>query len=104
MDCILDIREHDLPLGGHVEALESGVFRADIPYRFRLNIPMLQELKKNVERALSHALEHEEKIPLSEVQNLPEVVAEVEEALQKLIDQPVRMEKPVIYHLDVGAM
>ena len=25
-------------VGGHVEAIESGVFRADIPCRFRINI------------------------------------------------------------------
>lgn len=53
---------------------------------------------------MSHALENEEKIPLSEVKNLDEVVGKVQDALQKLIDTPIRSEKPVIYHLDVGAM
>lgn len=28
--------ESETYVGGHVEALESGVFRSDIPYRFRM--------------------------------------------------------------------
>jgi DNA polymerase epsilon subunit 1 len=91
-------------VGGHVEALESGVFRADIPYRFRLDCNMLLELKEKVCHVLKHAIEVEEKIPLSEVLNLDEIVEQIQEALQNLHDTPSRMEKPVIYHLDVGAM
>ncbi|CAO1425761.1 unnamed protein product [Diamesa tonsa] len=91
-------------VGGHVEALESGVFRADIPYRFRLDCDMLMELKEKVKQVLTYSLEVEEKIPLSEVLNFEEVVEQVQEALQKLHDTPSRMETPVIYHLDVGAM
>lgn len=91
-------------VGGHVEALESGVFRADIPYRFRLDCDMLKELKEKVKQVLTYSLEVEEKIPLAEVLNFEEVVEQVQEALQKLHDTPSRMETPVIYHLDVGAM
>lgn len=32
-------------VGGHVEALESGIFKADIPCRFKLNKDILLELK-----------------------------------------------------------
>jgi len=91
-------------VGGHVEALESGVFRADLPYRFRLDCTMLQELKDKVGHVLKHALEVEENIPLSEVINFDEVVKEIQASLQSLHDTPVRVETPVIYHLDVGAM
>lgn len=91
-------------VGGHVEALESGVFRADLPYRFRLDCDMLAKLKSEVRHVLKHALEVEEGIPLSAVQNLDAVVAQIQDALQVLHDNPIRMEKPVIYHLDVGAM
>lgn len=91
-------------VGGHVEALESGVFRADIPYRFRLDCGMLKELKDKVGHVLKHALEVEENIPLAEVKNFDEVVKEIQAALQNLHDTPNRVEKPVIYHLDVGAM
>ena len=91
-------------VGGHVEALESGVFRADLPYRFRLDCEMLVKLKSEVYHVLKHALEVEENIPLSEVLNLDEVVKEIEKSLQALHDSPIRSETPAIFHLDVGAM
>jgi DNA polymerase epsilon subunit 1 len=91
-------------VGGHVEALESGVFRADLPYRFRLDCDMLVKLKSEVRHVMKHALEVEENIPLSEVTNLEEVVKQIEDALQALHDTPSRTEKPAIFHLDVGAM
>lgn len=51
-----------------------------------------------------HAIEEEEKIPLSAVTNFESVVAKIKEKLCDLRDNPCRMEKPIIYHLDVGAM
>lgn len=51
-----------------------------------------------------YALEVEEKIPLTEILNLDEVVSQIQDTLQKLLDNPNRSEKPSIYHLDVGAM
>jgi DNA polymerase epsilon subunit 1 len=91
-------------VGGHVEALESGVFRADLPYRFRLDCDMLMKLKSEVRHVLKHSLEVEENIPLAEVTNLDEVVKKIEETLQILHDTPIRQETPAIFHLDVGAM
>jgi len=32
-------------VGGHVEAIESGVFRADIACRFKLDVEALEQLK-----------------------------------------------------------
>jgi DNA polymerase epsilon subunit 1 len=55
-----------------------------------------------VEHALSHAVEQEEKIPLSMVTNFSEVVADIKHKLSLLRDNPQRTEKPIIYHLDVG--
>lgn len=49
-------------VGGHVEALESGVFRANIPCRFRLMPQAFQSLIDGVERTLKHAIEEEEKV------------------------------------------
>lgn len=60
-------------VGGHVEALESGVFRADLPCRFRMVPAAFQTLHDAVERTLKHAVEEEEKIPLSYVTNFEEV-------------------------------
>lgn len=39
------IIETETYVGGHVEAIESGVFRADIPCQFRLDVEKLLELK-----------------------------------------------------------
>lgn len=37
-------------VGGHVEALESGVFRADIPCRFKIEPKMILTLQENVDK------------------------------------------------------
>lgn len=43
-------------------------------------------------------------VPIGEVTNLEEVVEDIKEKLLSLHDTPNRIELPVIYHLDVGAM
>ncbi|CAH1796227.1 unnamed protein product [Owenia fusiformis] len=91
-------------VGGHVEAIESGVFRADIPCRFRMVPEAFQTLIDKVEQTMRHAIENEEKIPFDTVLNFDEVCTEVVEKLSMLRDCPNRLENPVIYHLDVGAM
>lgn len=37
--------ESETYVGGHVEAVESGVFRADIACRFKLDVETLEQLK-----------------------------------------------------------
>ncbi|XP_031784892.1 DNA polymerase epsilon catalytic subunit A [Nasonia vitripennis] len=98
---LLDIETY---VGGHVEALESGVFRADIPYRFKIIPSAVDQLIAGVENALKHAIEEEEKVPLADVTNFDEIVKEIKGKLESLRAQPLRTEKPIIYHLDVGAM
>ena len=65
---------------------------------------MLQSLSDNVERTMRHAMEVEEKVPLDQVTNFAEVCSEVVAKLQALKTTPLRLENPMIYHLDVGAM
>ncbi|XP_065073055.1 DNA polymerase epsilon catalytic subunit 1 [Ochlerotatus camptorhynchus] len=91
-------------VGGHVEALESGVFRADISTRFRLDQGMLMQMHDNVDKVLEHAIVTEEGVPLDQVTNLEDVAEQIRATLQQLHDTPTRIEQPVIYHLDVGAM
>lgn len=91
-------------VGGHVEALESGVFRSDIPCRFRLVNEAIDKLINDLDETLRHAIEIEEGIPLDKVTNLDEIVDELKRKLTKLKEQPYRLERPLIYHLDVGAM
>uniref|UniRef100_A0A1B6LUL8 DNA polymerase epsilon catalytic subunit n=1 Tax=Graphocephala atropunctata TaxID=36148 RepID=A0A1B6LUL8_9HEMI len=98
------VLDQETYVGGHVEALESGVFRADLPCRFRMVPEALDKLIATVERALSHAIEEEEKIPLASVTNFEEIAADIKSKLGDLRETPCRMENPIIYHLDVGAM
>jgi len=55
-----------------------------------------------VEHAMRHAVEQEEKIPLSMVTNFNDVVADIKHKLTLLRDNPHCSERPIIYHLDVG--
>lgn len=64
-------------VGGHVEALESGVFRADIPCRFRLVPEAIDGLVERLPRTLAHAVEVEEGVPMELVTNLEEVTEEI---------------------------
>ncbi|XP_017892120.1 DNA polymerase epsilon catalytic subunit A [Ceratina calcarata] len=98
------VLDQETYVGGHVEALESGVFRADIPCRFKIVPSMVDDLINGVEQALKHAIQEEEKVPIEMVTNFGEVVDEITSKLKPLRDQPLRLENPVIYHLDVGAM
>ncbi|XP_053408498.1 DNA polymerase epsilon catalytic subunit A-like [Mercenaria mercenaria] len=91
-------------VGGHVEALESGVFRADIPCRFRMVPEAFQNLIDKVEGTMKFSIEVEEKIPMDQVSNFNEVCTDIIERLSMLRDCPNRLENPIIYHLDVGAM
>jgi len=98
------VMESETYVGGHVEAIESGVFRADIPCRFRMVPSAFQMLHDDAERCLKRAIEVEEGIPLDQVTNFEEVLDDIKEKLCDLRDVPNRLENPIIYHLDVGAM
>ncbi|XP_045460209.1 DNA polymerase epsilon catalytic subunit 1 [Harmonia axyridis] len=91
-------------VGGHVEALESGVFRADIPCRFKLVPDAIDTLIQKVTHTLQHAIEVEEGVAIEKVLNLDEVKNEIVNKLTALKERPMRLERPLIYHLDVGAM
>ncbi|CAG9465602.1 unnamed protein product [Pedinophyceae sp. YPF-701] len=96
--------EAETYIGGHVEALEAGVYRADIPTKFRCDPAGYQTLLDNLDRDLAYAVEHEGGMRVEDVENLGEVAGEIRRRLEDLRDRPVREEKPLIYHLDVGAM
>ena len=56
-----------------MEALESGVFRSDIPCRFKLVPSALQDLIDNVKHTVRHTVEIEEKVPIEKTTNYEEV-------------------------------
>ncbi|EDQ91191.1 uncharacterized protein MONBRDRAFT_15015, partial [Monosiga brevicollis MX1] len=91
-------------IGGHVEALESGVFRSDIPCNFKVDPEAVQKLIDNLDAALHHAIVEEEKRDFDTIVNYDEVKAELVAQLEDLRDNPNRFEVPLIYHLDVAAM
>ncbi|CAL8098256.1 unnamed protein product [Calicophoron daubneyi] len=98
-------------IGGHVEALEAGVFRSDIPVRFRLVPAALEALRRDVRRCLKRTLQREvgaeDEDALDSLippDNFIKVCKQVEDSLSQLAATPNRIECPVIYHLDVAAM
>ncbi|KAJ1668343.1 DNA polymerase epsilon catalytic subunit [Coemansia sp. RSA 1813] len=96
--------ETETYVGGHVEALEAGVFRSDINMHFRLVPEGLQQLLDELDRALKFSIEVEGKLSMDDIENYDEVRGQIAAKLEDLRDKPVRSEPPLIYHLDVAAM
>jgi DNA polymerase epsilon subunit 1 len=96
--------ESETYIGGHVECLEAGVFRSDIPVKFNLIPSALSHLIERIDQDLAFACEVEHGIQRHEIANYDEVRQAIIEKLEMLRDRPNREEVPMIYHLDVGAM
>ena len=62
------------------------------------------QLIDELDAALTFCVVEEFKIPLEDVTNYDTVKDEIQAALEKLRDNPLRTDKPLIYHLDVAAM
>ncbi|KAI2792924.1 DNA polymerase epsilon catalytic subunit A [Penicillium oxalicum] len=91
-------------VGGHVESIEAGVFRSDIPTGFNVDPGAIDELIRDLDHALKFSIEVEEKKSLDDVVNFDEVKAQIAEKLLDLRNNPTRNEVPFIYHLDVASM
>ncbi|GAA5995500.1 DNA polymerase epsilon catalytic subunit [Rhodotorula paludigena] len=98
--------ESETYVGGHVEALEAGVFRSDISTDFKIVPSAIQGLIDDLDDALQFALAKEgsKPIPLDDVVNYDEVRGQIVAMLEELRDKPLRQDTPLIYHLDVAAM
>ena len=96
--------ESETYVGGHVESIEAGVFRSDIPCNFAIDTTAIDELIKDLDAALKFSIVVEEKKKLEDVVNYDEVKAHIIEKLQQLKTTPNRNERPLIYHLDVASM
>ncbi|OAY51429.1 DNA polymerase epsilon catalytic subunit A [Manihot esculenta] len=96
--------ESETYIGGHVECLESGVFRSDLPTSFKLDPSAYDQLIGNLDRDLQYAIRVEGKMDLDSVSNYDEIKNAIMEKLVRLRDEPIREECPLIYHLDVAAM
>ncbi|XP_047319798.1 DNA polymerase epsilon catalytic subunit A-like isoform X2 [Impatiens glandulifera] len=102
--CNNRLLESETYIGGHVECLESGVFRSDIPTSFKLDPSAYDQLINNLDRDLQYAIKVEGKMDVEIVSNYNEVKSAIMEKLIKLRDDPICEECPLIYHLDVAAM
>ncbi|TDL20354.1 DUF1744-domain-containing protein [Rickenella mellea] len=91
-------------VGGHVEALEAGVFRSDISTHFKIEPSAAQKLIDELDAALSFCIVEESKCAMEDVTNYDDVKSQIQAALEEMRDSPLRHDKPLIYHLDVAAM
>lgn len=96
--------ESETYVGGHVESIEAGVFRSDIPCNFALDTSAIDELVADLNAALKFSIVVEEKKAIEDVTNYEEVKEQITEKLMQLKNTPNRNERPSIYHLDVASM
>ena len=96
--------ETETYVGGHVECLETGVFRSDLEYDFNVDPAAVQVLIDKVDRDVRFAIEVEAKASVDQCTNFDEVCTAIKKKLLALKETPSRQEPPFIYHLDVGAM
>ncbi|OMH80188.1 DNA polymerase epsilon catalytic subunit A [Zancudomyces culisetae] len=96
--------ETETYVGGHVEALEAGIFRSDIPLSFSLDVDGVQQLIDEVDQALKFSIEVEGGFKLSDIENYDEIKGQIKTQLEYLRDHPNIQISPLIYHLDVAAM
>ncbi|KAH9254345.1 hypothetical protein BASA81_007627 [Batrachochytrium salamandrivorans] len=96
--------ESETYVGGHVEALEAGVFRSDLPTQFRLVPEAVQQLIDEIDEALIFSITVEHKVSKDDILNYNEIRENIVGQLRLLHETPIRNEEPLIYHLDVAAM
>jgi len=102
--------ESETYVGGKVEAVEAGVFRADLDYDWRVDPGGYSDLLAGLDDDLRHAVEVEGGAgegALAEGrggESYNKMRAEIVAGLTSLRDRPVRRERPLVYHLDVSAM
>lgn len=88
-----------------MECLRTGVYRSDIPVKFRLEKAGYQGLIDQVETIMDFALRVEANVDKSLVTNYNEIKEEIVSKLQTIKDKcPVFECEPLIYHVDVAAM
>ncbi|KAI9860198.1 MAG: DNA polymerase epsilon catalytic subunit [Trichoglossum hirsutum] len=96
--------ESETYVGGHVESIEAGVFRSDIPVNFALDTTAIDELLNDLDAALQFSIVVEGKKSMDDITNYDEVKAQIGRKLLELKETPNRNERPSIYHLDVASM
>jgi DNA polymerase epsilon subunit 1 len=96
--------ESETYVGGHVESLVSGVFRSDLPIRFDISPEKVDSLILEVGDIIQFFVETEGGTSLENIVNFEETKAEIIEKLEELRKTPHRVERPLLYHVDVASM
>ena len=96
--------ETETYIGGHVEALRTGIYRSDVALDFSVDTTAIDDLEKSLDETLHFAIVTEAKMSIEAVTNYNEVKQAILDQLTELRKKPKRTEKPLIYHLDVSAM
>eukprot|EP00960_Hanusia_phi_P004316 125836-Hanusia_phi.AAC.4 len=96
--------ESETYIGGHVEALNSGVFRSDFMYKFNIDPKAIDELIANMDRDLNFAITVEGGKKIEDIEDYDTQKEKIVKMLEALRETPRREENPSIYHLDVAAM
>lgn len=76
--------ESETYIGGHVECLETGVFRSDLPTKFQLEPSAYEQLIGNLDRDLQYAISVEGKLDIGFVTNYDEVKDAIKQKLVSL--------------------
>ena len=96
--------ESETYIGGHVECLQVGVYRSDIPVKFKHNLNTYQKLINEVDLTIDFCARVEQKIDPAEITNRDELRKKIITALEFIKDNSNSEAKPLIYHVDVAAM
>ncbi|KAL7272628.1 DNA polymerase epsilon catalytic subunit [Rhizina undulata] len=91
-------------VGGHVESIEAGVFRSDIPVNFVVDTKAVDKLVEELDAALQFSIVVEGNKKMEDVTNYEQVKEQIKSKLLELREVPSRNERPSIYHLDVASM
>ena len=98
--------ESDTYVGGHVEALKTGIYRSDFPQKFKIDKFAYQNLIDNIDKVIEFAIEVENELQCEDVVNIEEVKQQVTDKLKHFVNlstSNIEVE-PLIYHVDVSAM
>ncbi|GMM47862.1 DNA polymerase epsilon catalytic subunit [Pichia kluyveri] len=96
--------ESETYVGGHVESLEAGVFRADLKNHFTVDPTAVDEVIADLKNSLKFAIVVEGGKKMEDITNFDEVHDQIRDQLLKLKENVKRHETPLIYHVDVASM
>ena len=84
------VLESETYIGGHVEAIESGVFRSDLEYKFSLCPATLKDMLDQLRGVLAFSIEKEHGLSVDHATNLEDVFNLISEKIHLLKDTPKR--------------